>query len=71
MSTIKSVGQETPEEAASAISAALEYLGTEARAAGLSDVATLIFSASVLAKQRVAAAPPDGGRLHPARVHRR
>ena len=62
MSRMKSIGEETPGETASAISAALEFLGSEARAAGLSDVAMLIFRASLLAKQRVAAAPQVGGR---------
>lgn len=48
--------EETPEQAAEAIAAALDFLDGEAEAAGLSDVGELIKQASLIAKKRSASA---------------
>jgi hypothetical protein len=45
-------GEETPEQAAEAISAALDFLEREAKAAGLPEVGELIREASIKAKER-------------------
>ena len=44
--------RETPEQAATSIAAALDFLYEEANAAGLSEVAELIHQASAKAKRR-------------------
>lgn len=58
--------EETPEQAAGSIGAALDFLRAEAQAAGLSGVADLIQRASVEAKEKSATgstAASDGRRL--------
>ena len=51
--------RETPEQAATSIAAALDFLYEEANAAGLSEVAELIHQASAKAKRRLQPSGPS------------